>query len=53
MTDQPVSPPFLPGIGHPGVKELVHPYVLQNFAADEMREWVEPLVEVVADTLAR
>jgi peptidyl-tRNA hydrolase, PTH1 family len=39
------------GIGHPGVKELVHPYVLQNFAADEMRQWVEPLVEAVAATL--
>jgi peptidyl-tRNA hydrolase, PTH1 family len=39
------------GIGHPGVKELVHPYVLQNFAADELKEWVEPLVDVVADAL--
>ena len=39
------------GIGHPGVKELVHPYVLQNFAADEMRDWVEKLVDVVADTV--
>jgi len=38
------------GIGHPGIKELVHPYVLQNFAADELKEWVEPLVEAVADT---
>lgn len=38
------------GIGHPGVKELVYPYVLQNFAADE-REWVEKLVEAVAETL--
>src|SRR5262249_54052264 len=24
------------GVGHPGVKELVQPYVLQNFAADEI-----------------
>ncbi|MGE5269197.1 MAG: hypothetical protein ACM3JG_05935, partial [Thiohalocapsa sp.] len=39
------------GIGHPGVKELVHPYVLQNFPAEEMREWVEPLVTAVADTI--
>jgi PTH1 family peptidyl-tRNA hydrolase len=39
------------GIGHPGVKELVHPYVLQNFAADEVKEWVEKLVDVVADAL--
>ncbi len=29
------------GIGHPGVKELVQPYVLQNFAAEEMT-WLEP-----------
>jgi len=38
------------GIGHPGIKELVHPYVLQNFAADEVQDWVEKLVDVVADT---
>src|ERR671929_1655358 len=36
------------GIGHPGIKELVHPYVLQNFTADELRGWVEPLVEAIA-----
>ena len=34
----------------PGVKELVHPYVLQNFPPEEMRDWVEKLVDVVADT---
>lgn len=39
------------GIGHPGIRELVHPYVLQNFDADEMRLWVLPLVEAVAETL--
>ena len=39
------------GIGHPGVKELVHPYVLQNFAADEVQDWVEKLVDVIADTV--
>jgi PTH1 family peptidyl-tRNA hydrolase len=38
------------GIGHPGIKELVHPYVLQNFAADEQL-WVEPLVAAVAETM--
>jgi PTH1 family peptidyl-tRNA hydrolase len=38
------------GIGHPGSKELVLPYVLQNFPADEMRGWVEPMVEAVAET---
>src|SRR5436190_23256316 len=39
------------GIGHPGIKELVHPYVLQNFAAEEMRQWVEPLVDAVAECM--
>lgn len=39
------------GVGHPGVKELVQPYVLQNFAADEVAEWVEPLLEAVAETI--
>ena len=39
------------GIGHPGVKELVQPYVLMNFPAEELRGWVEPLVEAVAETL--
>ena len=39
------------GIGHPGVRELVQPYVLQNFTADEVRLWVAPLVEAVAETL--
>jgi peptidyl-tRNA hydrolase, PTH1 family len=38
------------GIGHPGVRELVLPYVLQNFAADE-RLWVNQLAEAVAETL--
>ena len=39
------------GIGHPGIKELVQPYVLHNFAADEMQRWVEPLADAVAATL--
>ena len=39
------------GVGHPGVKELVQPYVLQNFPPEEMRLWVEKLVEAVAETL--
>jgi PTH1 family peptidyl-tRNA hydrolase len=38
------------GIGHPGVKELVHPYVLQNFPAEEM-EWVPKVVEAVAEAM--
>jgi PTH1 family peptidyl-tRNA hydrolase len=39
------------GIGHPGIKELVHPYVLQNFPDDEVKTWVEPLVDAVAETM--
>jgi PTH1 family peptidyl-tRNA hydrolase len=39
------------GIGHPGVKELVHPYVLSDFAKDE-RPWVEALCAVIADNAA-
>lgn len=39
------------GIGHPGVKELVYPYVLQNFPAEELEEWVKPLLEAVAETM--
>src|SRR3954462_3258993 len=35
------------GIGHPGVKELVHPYVLGDFAKAE-RPWVEALCDIVA-----
>jgi PTH1 family peptidyl-tRNA hydrolase len=36
------------GIGHPGVKELVHGYVLSDFAKAE-RDWVEALTGIVAD----
>ena len=39
------------GVGHPGVKELVQPYVLQNFASDEISEWVGPLIDAVAETI--
>jgi PTH1 family peptidyl-tRNA hydrolase len=39
------------GVGHPGVKELVQPYVLQNFAVDEITEWVGPLIDAVAETI--
>jgi PTH1 family peptidyl-tRNA hydrolase len=39
------------GIGHPGVRELVHPYVLMNFTAEEMRQWVEKLVDAVAESI--
>jgi PTH1 family peptidyl-tRNA hydrolase len=36
------------GIGHPGVKELVHGHVLSDFAKADM-PWVEALCESVAD----
>ena len=40
------------GIGHPGVKELVQPYVLQNFSRTRRGEpWVAPLVDAVAETI--
>jgi PTH1 family peptidyl-tRNA hydrolase len=36
------------GIGHPGIKELVHGHVLSDFAKADM-PWVEALCEAVAD----
>jgi peptidyl-tRNA hydrolase, PTH1 family len=36
------------GIGHPGMKELVQPYVLSDFAKSD-RAWVEALCDIVAD----
>ena len=36
------------GIGHPGVKELVSPHVLGDFAKAD-REWLEPLLDAIAD----
>src|ERR1700736_3249248 len=36
------------GIGHPGIKELVHSYVLSDFAKDE-RPGVVALCEAIAD----
>lgn len=38
------------GIGHPGNKELVPHWVLQNFTAEEMK-WVTPLIEAVAEAM--
>jgi PTH1 family peptidyl-tRNA hydrolase len=38
------------GIGHPGDKKLMEPYVLQDFAKDE-RPWVEALCDTVADNV--
>src|SRR6267154_6319812 len=39
------------GVGHPGAKELVHAYVLNDFAKSE-RDWVEALCGVIADNAA-
>jgi PTH1 family peptidyl-tRNA hydrolase len=39
------------GIGHPGVKELVHAHVLSDFAKSDM-PWVEALCAAVADNAA-
>ncbi len=36
------------GVGHPGVKELVQPHVLSDFAKSE-RPWVEALIDIIAD----
>ncbi len=38
------------GIGHPGVKELVMPHVLGDFAKAD-RVWLEPLLEAMADAV--
>jgi PTH1 family peptidyl-tRNA hydrolase len=37
------------GIGHPGAKELVLAYVLQNFPADEVADWVAPTLDAIAE----
>ena len=39
------------GIGHPGAKELVHGYVLSDFAKAE-RPWVEDLCAAICDEAA-
>jgi peptidyl-tRNA hydrolase, PTH1 family len=36
------------GVGHPGVKELVHAHVLNDFAKHE-QPWVEALCTIIAD----
>ncbi|BCH23722.1 aminoacyl-tRNA hydrolase [Mesorhizobium sp. L-8-3] len=36
------------GIGHPGVKEMVHGHVLGDFAKSD-RQWLEPLLDALAD----
>src|SRR5215468_4524491 len=39
------------GVGHPGVRELVQPYVLRDFAVEEVALWVEPLLAAIAETI--
>ena len=39
------------GVGHPGAKELVHGYVLGDFAKAE-RPWVEAVIGAIADNAA-
>ncbi len=39
------------GVGHPGNKDMMEAYVLQDFAKSE-RPWVEALCEIVADNVA-
>jgi peptidyl-tRNA hydrolase, PTH1 family len=39
------------GVGHPGSKDLVHSYVLGDFAMAE-RPWVEALSDILADNAA-
>jgi peptidyl-tRNA hydrolase, PTH1 family len=39
------------GVGHPGAKDLVEAYVLNDFAKDE-RPWVEAVCDLIADNAA-
>jgi PTH1 family peptidyl-tRNA hydrolase len=38
------------GIGHPGAKELVHNWVLGNFAKSD-KVWLDPLLDAIADNV--
>ena len=38
------------GVGHPGVRELVEPYVLQNFSAEE-KTWLVPLIDAIGEAV--
>jgi PTH1 family peptidyl-tRNA hydrolase len=40
------------GVGHPGSKDLVSPYVLHDFAKAD-REWLDPLLDAIADAAGR
>ena len=39
------------GVGHPGIKDLVHQHVLGDFAKSD-RPWVEALCEIIAENAA-
>src|SRR5713101_5396222 len=38
------------GVGHPGAKDLVYPYVLSDFAKAE-QPWVEAVCDIIADNV--
>ncbi len=38
------------GVGHPGDKDLVHPYILGNFAKAD-KEWVERMLDAVTEAV--
>ena len=40
------------GVGHPGSKELVHGYVLHDFAKAD-QAWLEPLLDAIAEAAGR
>lgn len=40
------------GIGHPGAKELVHGWVLHDFAKAD-QAWLDPLLDAIADAAGR
>ena len=40
------------GVGHPGAKELVHGWVLRDFAKADA-EWLEPLLDAMAEAAGR
>lgn len=40
------------GVGHPGHKDAVMPWVLGNFSKEE-RTWMDPLLETLADNLGQ
>lgn len=40
------------GIGHPGSKDAVVPYVLHDFSKSD-REWLEPVLDAIADAAGR